>query len=187
MRLAVSDKAGQKPIYFATAEEFRTWLDAHHESSLELLVEFYKKGSKRPSLTWPESVDEALCFGWIDGVRRSLGDESYVIRFTPRKRGSIWSNVNIRKAEALVASGRMRAAGLRAFEAREAKKCGIYAFEQPKLRSESARAEGISREWASVQVLRRHAHRGHKERSKRDGAKSRGERGCHMIQDSPHC
>ena len=98
-----------------------------------------------------ESVDEALCFGWIDGVRRSLGDEAYVIRFTPRKRGSIWSNVNVRKVEALMASGRMHPTGLRAFEARAAKKSGIHAFEQPKaaelspLRQSGSTRRGVAR------------------------------------------
>jgi len=119
-----------RAIFFATPNDFRKWLTQHHESAREVWVGFYKKQSGRPSLTWPESVDEALSFGWIDGVRKSLGSEAYVIRFTPRKTGSIWSNVNIRKANALVESGRMQSAGLRAFQARDSKKSGIYAFEQ---------------------------------------------------------
>jgi uncharacterized protein YdeI (YjbR/CyaY-like superfamily) len=118
------------PVFFASTEEFRAWLARHHASASELWVGFHKKHTGRPTLTWPESVDAALAFGWIDGIRKSLDADAYVIRFTPRKRGSIWSNVNIRKAEALVRAGLMHPAGLLAFEAREAKKSGIYSFEQ---------------------------------------------------------
>ena len=120
----------ESPTFFATPGEFRAWLEAHHATETELLVGFYKKGSKRPSITWPESVDEALCYGWIDGVRRSLGDEAYTIRFTPRKKRSVWSNVNIRRAGELIAEGRMRPAGLAAFEARTGERSGVYSFEQ---------------------------------------------------------
>src|SRR3954454_4745898 len=116
--------------FFATPAEFRAWLQEHHDSETELLVGFYKKGSGKPSITWPESVDEALCYGWIDGVRRSLGDEAYTIRFTPRKKRSVWSNVNIRRVGELIAEGRMRPAGLAAFEARTGERSGIYSFEQ---------------------------------------------------------
>ena len=118
------------PAFFATPAEFRAWLDEHHATETELLVGFYKKGSGKPSITWPESVDEALCHGWIDGVRRSLGDEAYTIRFTPRKKRSVWSNVNIRRAGELIAEGRMRPAGLAAFEARTGERSGVYSFEQ---------------------------------------------------------
>jgi uncharacterized protein YdeI (YjbR/CyaY-like superfamily) len=119
-----------KPVFFATPQEFRAWLEEHHADARELLVGFHKKGSGRPSVTWPESVDEALCFGWIDGIRRSLGDESYTIRFTPRKPRSTWSAVNVRRARELVAEGRVRPAGLAAFEARSATRSGIYSYEQ---------------------------------------------------------
>lgn len=119
-------------IFFASPREFREWLESHHESAFELWVGFHKKATGRPSLTWPESVDEALCFGWIDGIRKSVDAEAYVIRFTPRKPTSSWSNVNIKKVQALVETGRMRPAGLRAFDARDAKKSGIYGFEQRK-------------------------------------------------------
>lgn len=119
-----------KPIFFATPSELRAWLDAHHQTSQELLVGFYKKGSGRPSITWPEAVDEALCVGWIDGVRKSLGGESYTIRFTPRKPRSIWSAVNIKRAEELSQLGLMRPGGLRAFEQRSDDKSRIYAYEQ---------------------------------------------------------
>lgn len=118
------------PVFFATPAEWRAWLEANHASETELLVGFHKKGTGMPSITWPESVDEALCFGWIDGVRRSLGAESYTIRFTPRKPRSFWSNVNIRRAGELIAEGRMMPAGLRAFEARTGERSGVYSFEQ---------------------------------------------------------
>lgn len=118
------------PVFFATQAEWRAWLEANHASETELLVGFHKKGTGMPSITWPESVDEALCFGWIDGVRRSLGAESYTIRFTPRKPRSFWSNVNIRRAGELIAEGRMMPAGLRAFEARTGERSGVYSFEQ---------------------------------------------------------
>ena len=117
-------------IYFASPGEFRDWLARNHDSARELLVGFHKKGTGRPSMTWPESVDEALCVGWIDGVRRSVDAERYTIRFSPRRASSIWSNVNIRRAEALIANGRMQPAGLKVFEARKADKSGIYSFEQ---------------------------------------------------------
>ena len=116
--------------FFATPGQFRRWLARHHKTAEELWVGFRKKGSGRPSITWPESVDEALCVGWIDGIRKSLDADSYVIRFTPRKRGSIWSDVNTGRAKALIEAGRMRAAGLDAFKARDPRKSGVYAFEQ---------------------------------------------------------
>ncbi len=91
-----------EPKFFSKPSEFNQWLKKHHQSEKELLVGFHKVDSGKPSMTWPESVDEALCFGWIDGVRRSLGDKSYTIRFTPRKPGSNWSTVNINKVEELI-------------------------------------------------------------------------------------
>lgn len=118
------------PVYFATPALFRRWLKSHHGSAAELLVGFHKVGSGQPSITWPESVDEALCVGWIDGVRRSLGEHGYTIRFTPRRAGSIWSAVNIRRAQALIAEDRMLPAGLKAFNARTEAKSIIYAYEQ---------------------------------------------------------
>jgi uncharacterized protein YdeI (YjbR/CyaY-like superfamily) len=119
-----------EPTFFAKPSDFRSWLEKHHEQEKELWVGFYKKGSGKPSITWPESVDEALCFGWIDGVRKSLGEESYMIRFTPRKPGSNWSAVNVARVEELSREGRMRPAGLEAFEKRSEAKTGIYAYEQ---------------------------------------------------------
>ena len=119
-----------KPKFFSTPADWRAWLEQNHESETELWVGFYKKGTGKPSITWPESVDQALCFGWIDGIRKTIDDESYVIRFTPRRRGSIWSNVNIRRAGELISTGLMRAAGKKAFEARDPAKSGIYNFER---------------------------------------------------------
>ncbi len=118
------------PMYFPSPEDFRNWLQQHHATATDLLVGFYKKGSGRPSMTWPESVDEALCVGWIDGVRRRIDDEGYSIRFTPRKAASIWSAVNIRRVGELTATGRMQPAGLEAFAQRSAKKSRTYAYEQ---------------------------------------------------------
>jgi uncharacterized protein YdeI (YjbR/CyaY-like superfamily) len=108
-----------EPQFFPPPADFRAWLEAHHADEDELLVGYYKKGSGRPSITWPVSVDEALCFGWIDGIRRRIDDERYSIRFTPRRARSIWSAVNIKRAGELIEEGRMRPAGLAAFEARE--------------------------------------------------------------------
>lgn len=119
-----------KPRFFATPEKFRAWLAKNHAKAEELLVGFYKKDSGKPSIDWPQSVDEALCFGWIDGVRRSLGEESYTIRFTPRRPGSIWSTVNIKRVAVLTELGRMQAAGLAAFERRSGDRSSIYAYEQ---------------------------------------------------------
>jgi uncharacterized protein YdeI (YjbR/CyaY-like superfamily) len=111
--------------FFATPEDFRKWLKVHHENTRQLWVGFYRKGSGRPSITWPESVDEALCVGWVDG-------ESYKIRFTPRKTTSNWSAVNIGRAKELTKQGRMRPAGHKAFELRKDEKSGIYAYENRK-------------------------------------------------------
>ena len=119
-----------KPRFFATPANFRAWLQANHETETELVVGFHKKGSGKPSITWPESVDEALCFGWIDGVRRSLGERDYSIRFTPRRTRSIWSAVNVARVAELTKLGRMRPAGIRAFAARAPERTGVYAFER---------------------------------------------------------
>lgn len=119
-----------KPIFFESPLAFRAWLDAHHASETELVVGFHKRGTGKPSMTWPESVDEALSFGWIDGVRRSLGDEAYSIRFTPRKPTSIWSAVNVARIEVLRGEGRLRPSGLAAFERRRATHTAVYSFEQ---------------------------------------------------------
>jgi uncharacterized protein YdeI (YjbR/CyaY-like superfamily) len=124
--------------FFATPADFRRWLKQHHRKETELWVGFYKKGSGKPSITWPESVDEALCFGWIDGIRKSLGDESYVIRFTPRKKVSIWSTVNTRRIQTLIGEGRVQPAGLKAYEARNPERSGMYSFEREAAALEAA-------------------------------------------------
>jgi uncharacterized protein YdeI (YjbR/CyaY-like superfamily) len=119
-------------LFFANPEDFRKWLEAHHGNTSERWVGFYKKDSGRPSITWPESVDEALCVGWIDGLRKTIDAESYKIRFTPRKKTSNWSAVNIERAKELTKLGRMLPAGLKAFELRREEKSGIYAYENRK-------------------------------------------------------
>jgi len=106
------------------------WLEENHATATELWVGFYKRDSGKPSITWPESVDQALCFGWIDGIRKRVDKITYKIRFTPRRRGSIWSAINIKRAEELARQKRMRPAGLKAFAARIENKSGIYSYEQ---------------------------------------------------------
>jgi uncharacterized protein YdeI (YjbR/CyaY-like superfamily) len=121
-----------KAIYFSSPAEFRAWLEEHHDTESELLVGYHKKSTGVPSMTWPESVDEALCFGWIDGIRRSVDEHRYTIRFTPRKAKSNWSNVNIRRVGELKTLGRMTPAGLKAFEQRETKR--DYSYEETRSR-----------------------------------------------------
>lgn len=118
------------PVFFPTPSSFRKWLEKNHDKAKELLVGFYKINSGKQSITWSESVDEAICFGWIDGVRKSIDDESYCIRFTPRKPKSIWSAINIKKVETLTQKGLMRPSGLAAFSKREEKRSAIYAYEK---------------------------------------------------------
>jgi len=119
-----------KPRFFASPRELRAWFQEHHGTAAELHVGFYKKATGKPSITWPESVDEALCFGWIDGVRRSLGAEAYTIRFTPRRLTSIWSAINVDRVNKLDAEGKMTEAGRRAFAARTSERTGVYSFER---------------------------------------------------------
>ncbi|HEV2399962.1 MAG TPA: YdeI/OmpD-associated family protein [Candidatus Sulfotelmatobacter sp.] len=121
-----------KPLFFATLSDWRTWLEAHHADIEEVWVGFYKRDSGRPSITWPESVDGALCFGWIDGLRKSIDVHSYKIRFTRRKPRSIWSAINIKRAKELSELGLMRPSGLAAFEKREGDRSAIYSYEQRK-------------------------------------------------------
>jgi uncharacterized protein YdeI (YjbR/CyaY-like superfamily) len=118
------------PAFFAAAHTWRAWLQRNHDTAAELWVGFYKKGTGRRSITWPEAVDEALCFGWIDSVRMSVDSESYANRFTPRRTGSTWSAVNIGRAKELIAGGRMRPAGLTAFEARADERSATYSYGQ---------------------------------------------------------
>ena len=118
------------PTFFADSSDFRTWLAENHASERELIVGFRKVGSGLPSMTWSQSVDEALCFGWIEGVRKRIDDSAYMIRFTPRRKASIWSLVNVAKVQQLLAQSRMQPAGISAFEARCETKTGVYAFER---------------------------------------------------------
>jgi uncharacterized protein YdeI (YjbR/CyaY-like superfamily) len=119
-----------KPTFFATPSAFRAWLEKNHDSAQELWVGFYKKASGKPSITWPEAVDAALAFGWIDSVRKSVDEISYTNRFTPRRPGSTWSAVNVKRVKELTRLGLMRPAGLKAFDARKEDKSGIYSYEQ---------------------------------------------------------
>ena len=118
-----------KPKFFKTPAEFRDWLLKNHDSKSELLTGFHKKDSGKKSITYPEALDEALCFGWIDGVRRNLDKTSYTIRFTPRKPKSIWSLINVNHVARLKKEDRMQPSGLAAFALREDKRTGIYSFE----------------------------------------------------------
>ena len=119
-----------RATFFPAAADFRRWLEENHARAAELWVGFHKRGSGRPSITWPESVDEALCFGWIDGVRYSIDTASYRIRFTPRKPKSVWSHVNVKRVAVLKKQGRMAAAGLAAFAKADPKRSGVYSFER---------------------------------------------------------
>jgi uncharacterized protein YdeI (YjbR/CyaY-like superfamily) len=119
-----------RPTFFKSGADFRAWLEAHHRAETELLVGFHKKASRKKGITYQEALDEALAFGWIDGVRRALDADRYTIRFTPRKPRSIWSAVNIRRVGELSAEGRMTDAGHAAFAKRDEKRSAIYAYER---------------------------------------------------------
>lgn len=123
-------KAEPKPTFFKTPADFRKWLDKHHADTSELWVGFHKKDSGKPSITWPESVDEALSYGWIDGIRKRVDETSYKIRFTPRRARSVWSSINIKRVAELTKEGRMKPAGEKAFASRLENKSRIYAYEQ---------------------------------------------------------
>ena len=127
-----------KPRFFATPEKFRAWLEKHHATEKELLVGFYKKASGRKSITWPESVDEALCVGWIDGIRKTIDDESYTIRFTPRNVKSRWSAVNIRRVGELTKLGRMKPEGLAIFEKRDPSQDEGYSYQRKEAQLDAA-------------------------------------------------
>jgi uncharacterized protein YdeI (YjbR/CyaY-like superfamily) len=119
-----------KPVFFATPAEFRAWLEEHHDTTQELWVGLHKRSSGKPSITWPEAVDQALCHGWIDGIRKSIDETSYMNRFTPRKRGSTWSAKNVKRMKELIRMGVVSPAGLKVFEERLQDKTGIYSYEQ---------------------------------------------------------
>jgi uncharacterized protein YdeI (YjbR/CyaY-like superfamily) len=120
----------KQPVFFADAGEFRRWLAANAATAGEIFLGYHKINPGKPSLTWPESVDEALCVGWIDGVRKRIDDHSYQIRFSARRADSVWSSINIARAEVLIREGRMQPAGLAAFGRRTARKSSIYSYEQ---------------------------------------------------------
>ena len=120
------------PIYFGSPQEFYDWLDEHHETETEVYVGYWKKHTREPSLTWSEAVDQALCFGWIDGRVNKIDDERHMQRFTPRRPDSNWSNINVAKVERLIEEGRMRPAGLAAFALRKEEKTGVYSYERPR-------------------------------------------------------
>jgi len=126
----MAPKPPADPIFFASPDKLRRWFDEHHATADELWLGSYKKATGKPSVTWSEAVDEALCVGWIDSVRYSLDSERSAQRFTPRRKGSNWSAVNVVKAAELTKQGRMRPAGLAAFEARKPERSGIYSYEQ---------------------------------------------------------
>jgi uncharacterized protein YdeI (YjbR/CyaY-like superfamily) len=119
--------------FFKTQGDFRKWLESHHEKDTEIIVGFYKVDSGKPSMNWSESVDQALCYGWIDGVRKSIDKESYSIRFTPRRNTGNWSAINIKKVENLTKAGLMKPAGLKAFGLRKENKSGVYSYENDTL------------------------------------------------------
>jgi len=150
------DNQDNAAIFFATSAVFDAWLEEHYAAARELWVGYYKKGSCQPSITWPESVDVALCFGWIDGLRKSIDADRYRIRFTPRKPDSNWSAVNVQRVTELTAQGRMRPAGLHAFAQRAEAKTGIYAYEQRHTATLDAEAEAQFRAnapaWAFFQA-----------------------------------
>ena len=123
-------EARPNPLFFARPSEFHEWLEKNHDEASEIWVGFHKKDSGKPSITWPEAVDQALCFGWIDSVRRRVNDTSYANRFTTRKARSTWSAINIRRAKELISLGRMQPAGIKAFERRSDERSAIYSYEQ---------------------------------------------------------
>jgi uncharacterized protein YdeI (YjbR/CyaY-like superfamily) len=125
-----------EPVFFPTEADFRRWLKTNHATAVELLVGFWKKSSGKPSIDWPQARDQALCFGWIDGIRKSLGDDSYTIRFTPRRKGSVWSKVNVERFHALKAAGQMTAAGEAAFTGKEDRSHYSYESEPRRLEPE---------------------------------------------------
>lgn len=139
-----------KPKFFPTPADWRAWLEEHHSRQEDLWVGFYKRSSGRPSITWPESVDGALCFGWIDGVRKSIDDVRYMIRFTPRKPRSTWSAINIKRVGELKKLGLMHPSGLAAFEKRDSDRSAIYSYEQRKSAQLSAEFEKRFRKQADA-------------------------------------
>jgi uncharacterized protein YdeI (YjbR/CyaY-like superfamily) len=148
------------PVFFSTPDELRAWFEQNHENATELLVGYYKKGASPVGIKHSEAVEQALCFGWIDGTGRRIDDERYQVRFTPRRKGSVWSAVNVAKVTELTERGLMHPAGLHAFEARRPDRVAIYSYEQPegaeldedqlaRMRAEPAAWEWFSRQASS--------------------------------------
>lgn len=146
-----------KPVFFKRPAAFRAWLKKHHQTETELIVGYYKKASGKPTITWQESVDEALCFGWIDGIRKSYGKDAYTNRFTPRRKGSNWSAINITRVAELTRQGRMQPAGLEAFARRTEVKSRVYTYEHtdvPKFEPTLERRFKANKDaWAFFQTL----------------------------------
>jgi len=145
-----------QPTFFETQWDFRKWLEENNDKATELFVGFYKVNSGKQNMTWSQSVDQAICFGWIDGVRKSIDTDSYFIRFTPRKPKSIWSTVNIRKVEELTKQGLMAPSGLAVFNFREEKRSGIYTYEneEAKLSADfEAKFKANRKAWEFFQTL----------------------------------
>lgn len=140
-----SPRAKESLTFFKTEDEFREWLEKNHEKEKELLVGFYKVDSGKPSMSWTQSVDQALCFGWIDGIRKSIDEESYCIRFSPRRSNSVWSAINIKKIEELTKAGLMKPAGIKIFNDRNLDKCEVYSYEKEQIIIDS-KYESIFRE-----------------------------------------
>ena len=152
----MADSKLMEPITFETPAAFRRWLEQHHASEREVWVGYYRKSAGKQSMTWKESVDEALCFGWIDGIRKRIDEERYTNRFTPRRIGSNWSRINIERVAELIEQGRMRPAGLRAFEARRDDRSDVYSYEQRHTATFSpgfeARFRAKKRAWAGFEA-----------------------------------
>jgi uncharacterized protein YdeI (YjbR/CyaY-like superfamily) len=142
-------------IFFAAAEELRDWFDANHATATDLWMGYHKKATGLPSVVWTDAVDEALCVGWIDSIRRTIDERTFVQRFTPRRKGSIWSAINVAKVAALTAEGRMRPAGIAAFEARTPERTAVYSYERATTAlsdDETARFQADEAAWADWQA-----------------------------------
>lgn len=150
------DHSNIKPMFFSQQSDFREWLEKNHDKAQELWVGYYKKASGIPSITWPESVDEALCFGWIDGIRKSIDDKSYMIRFTPRKPNSNWSAVNIKRVEELTSLGLMKPSGIEAFQKWQENKSAQYSYERKNVKLDpkyEAKIKANKKAWDFFQSL----------------------------------
>ena len=139
-----------KAKYFQSGGEFRAWLESNHDRASELLLGFYRKSVSKKGITYPEALDEALAFGWIDGVRRGVDEERYTIRFTPRKARSIWSNVNVKRVGELIAAGRMRDPGLATFAKRATERSGIYSYEREPIELDAAAIKALKADRAAL-------------------------------------